>query len=107
MSPNNDLFIKDNKNIIKKLFNKLSIRTNRRYVYQIDIGLYDKNGALIFEGDVCKIIKDDINVVGVVSYVPQFASYCILDKDNYKYCTLGVDKCEYIEVVGNVFDCYD
>lgn len=99
LSPNNDLSISK-----KALFGaeRLSLVSDQRYVYQNDIGLYDKKKKLIFEGDICKI--EHLGVVGVVAYVSEHASYYVLDDKNLKYYTLGEERCEQIEVIGNIFE---
>ena len=81
---------------------KLSLVSSNRYICHRDIGLTDKNYILIFEGDICKAEK--IDVVGVIAYAPEIASYCLLDDKNLKYYPLGEERCKQIEVIGNVFD---
>ena len=99
LSPNNDLSTSK-----KALFGteKLSLASEHRYKYHRDIGLNDINGHLIFEGDICKI--EHINVVGVIAYISEHASYYLLDEKNLKYYPLGEERCRQIEIVGNIFD---
>ena len=99
LSPNNDLYISK-----KSLFGteKLSLASEHRYTYHQDIGLNDKNNKLIFVGDICKI--EHLNVIGVVAYVAEHASYYLLDNKNLKYYPLNKERCSEIEIIGNVFD---
>jgi len=99
MSPINDIYVSK-----KTLFctEKLSLVSNNRYIHHTDIGLTDKNHILIFEGDICRI--EELEVIGVVAYAPEIASYCLLDDKNLKYYPLGEERCKQVEVIGNVFD---
>ena len=86
------------------------------------IGLKDKNGTKIFEGDIVRILYTDwasksendtrtldeylrdIAKIGVVEwdkYYPQFHIHFI-DKDNYN--SLNYGRYGYIEVIGNIHD---
>jgi uncharacterized phage protein (TIGR01671 family) len=102
LSPNNDLYISK-----KTLFSaeKLFLVSDNKYIWHKDIGLYDKNKKLIFEGDICRI--EYLDVIGIIAYVPEHASYYILDDKNLNYYTLGEDRCEQIEVIGNVCENQD
>ena len=101
ISPNNDLSISK-----KAMFGteKLSLVSGQRYTFHRDIGLHDRNNVLIFEGDICKITLEHEEVIGVVAYCPEHAAYYVFDYQNYKYYTLGIDKQNKIEVIGNVLD---
>ena len=97
LSPNNDLFISK-----KTLFSaeKLSIVSDIDYTWHRDIGLYDKNNKLVFEGDICRC-KDGV-FTGLVVYVRENAGYYLLDDEHMTYYPLGVDYMDMIEVIGNV-----
>lgn len=99
ISPIGDVFISS-----KKMFGteKLNLVSSERYVYQKDIGLYDVNKWLIYEGDICKV--DRLNVTGVIAYAPEYASYFLFDDQNLKYYPLTEERCKEIEIIGNVFD---
>ena len=76
-----------------------------RYVCHRAIDLYDKNQELVYEDDYIKAQVDkDKSVIGIVSYAPELSSYVILCIDVDKYYTLGSEVCEFIEIIGNVFD---
>ena len=97
LSPNNDLYISK-----KTLFGteKLILVSDNKYIWHKDIGLYDKNDTLIFEGDICRI--EHLDIVGVIAYASERASYYIFDDKNSKYYTVRVDYCKQIEVIGNI-----
>ncbi len=106
ISPNGDLYISK-----KSLFGteKLSLGSDTRYTYHRWIELYDKNRKRIFEGDICTIeIESEYGIVvniGVITYIPEHASYYLLDHKNLKYYPLVEFNSEkHIEVVGNCFD---
>ena len=79
-----------------------------RYVYHKAINLWDKNGKAVFEGDYIQAqVDENRSVVGLVCYAQELSSYVILCVDCDEFYTLGTEVCEYIEVVGNVFDGYE
>lgn len=98
LSPNNDLS-KSNKSLFG--YNKLNLVPDCRYTYQNDIGLFDKKGVLIFEGD---ILKSESGLIGLVAYVPEKAAYLFLDYNNTKYYPLGSDICKQLSIIGNNFE---
>ena len=102
LAPNNDLFQSQ-----KKLFGieKLSLIPETRYIHQIDIGLYDENRKLMFEGDILK--NESEGVIGVIAYSTSQAAYLLFDYKNSKYYPLGEIICKQCKVVGNVLENYD
>ena len=78
-----------------------------RYIYHNDINLYDKNNILVYEGDIVRAnTSENIEKIGLVCYAPELSSYIILCEDSNEFFTLGNEVCEFIEVIGNVFDGY-
>lgn len=90
----------------KSLFgDKLTFVSQSRYVYQKDIELVDKNGNLIYIGDVLEAkVADDRIVRGIVMFAQELSAYIILCYESDEYFTLGESVCDFIEIVGNVFD---
>ena len=70
-----------------------------------DIGMHDKNGKLVFEGDYIKatVGKDKV-VVGLVTFAHEMSGYILLCSDSSEWFSLGSDITEFTEVFGNVFD---
>lgn len=90
----------------KSLFgNKLTFVDQDRFVYQKYIELSDRNNLPIYMGDYVRAqVAEDKEVTGLVTYAQELSSYVILCFDTEEYFTLGTEVCEFIEVVGNVFD---
>lgn len=103
LMPNGDLY-KLEKPIFRKR-NTLKQLSNERYVVHRDIGLTDKNGILIYEGDICEVmLNEDETIYAEVTYVEYVASYVLLDFKTGHFYYLGTEQANLIEVVGNVFD---
>lgn len=103
LNQNDELFL-----IKQSLFGMIKIPlklSQDRYVYHKDINLYDKESHLIHEGDYIRAeVSDDKVVIGVVVYAPELSSYIILCENDNEYFLLGNQVCDYIRIVGNVFD---
>lgn len=81
---------------------KMNLVSSDRYIYQYEIGLDDVNGVPIYEGDICESTDGK---VGIITYVPEFASYLILDYKTKKHFILTAKICsENLKVIGNVFE---
>ena len=103
LNQNDELFL-----IKQSLFGMIKVPlelSHDKYVYHKDINLYDKNNRLVYEGDYIRAeVSDDKVVIGVVVYAPELSSYIILCENDNEYFLLGNQVCDYIQVVGNVFD---
>ena len=90
----------------KSLFgDKITFVSQNRYVYQKYIELDDINGKQIYVGDYLEAkISEDKTVVGMVTFAPELSAYIILCFETEEYFTLGTEVCQYVKVVGNVFD---
>ena len=105
IAPNDDLYT-----LKKSLFNRKRLIpiSDEDYVIHKDIELYDKNENLVFEGDYLKAkVAEDRTVIGLVVYANELSSYIILCMGSGEFFTLGQEICEFIEIIGNVFDGYN
>jgi hypothetical protein len=79
-----------------------------RYIYHKDIGLYDKNSKLVFEGDyILARVAEDKEVVGFVAYAYELSAWVILCDESNEFFTLGSSVSAEISIIGNVFDGYE
>lgn len=103
LAPNteNDLYI-----LKKTIFgHKLESVSSDRYEWNRDIGIYDSNGILIYEGDYLEAkVSDDRMIQGVVAFAHELSAYVILCFDCDEFFTLGSEVSEYIRIIGNVFE---
>lgn len=84
---------------------KLELLSEGMYVYHESINLYDKEDVLVYEGDYIKAkVSKDKTVIGLVAYAHELSAYVILCINSDEFYTLGSEVCEFIKVVGNVFD---
>lgn len=115
LNPDGEMF-----KIRKSIFGTVKIPlalSQDRYIYQKYIGLTDRNGKEVFEGDyiravVGKVDENDNNSedkveIGLVAYAHELSAYVILCVNSDTFYTLGSSVCEFIEVIGNVFDDYE
>lgn len=86
---------------------KLTLISPSRYICHKAIDLLDKNQQQVFEGDYIQAqVAEDKSVIGLVAFATELSSYVILCVDSDEFYTLGSEVCEYIQVIGNVFDGY-
>lgn len=101
LASNGDIYILKNGLLGKKL----KLTSPERYIYHKDINLWDKDNNLIYEGDMVEAtVSEDTTVTGMVAYARELAGYVILCSDCEKWYSLGSEVCQYVKVVGNVFD---
>ena len=101
--PNEELYILE-KTLFKNR-DKMVIADEDRYVVHRDTGLTDKQGVIIYEGDIVKAeVEDNTFIILEVVYANETASYIAMSFKTETYYNLGTQVCNRIEVVGNVFD---
>lgn len=82
---------------------KLELVSSKRYTYHRDVGVCDKNGVLIFEGDIVKNPNDE-TFVGVVAYVPNHAAFFIFDDNANIYYRIDENTRNNMVVVDNIIE---
>ena len=90
----------------KSLFgNKMTFVDGNRFVFQKYIELNDMNNQPIYIGDYLEAqVADDRKIRGMVTFATELSAYIILCFDSEEYFTLGDEVCQYIKIVGNVFN---
>lgn len=78
---------------------KIRLLPDNRFTIHSSIGANDKNGTLLFEGD---IVKSSTNLIGIITYVPEKLAYVVLDFKELKYYPLNTERCSSVEIIGNV-----
>lgn len=106
LNPNGEIF-----KIKQSLFRMIKVPLaldSERYIYHRDIGLQDKDGNEVFEGDYIQAkVDENRSVVGLVIFAQELSAYVILCVDSDEFYTLGSEVTEFIQVVGNVFEGYE
>ena len=86
---------------------KLCLVPSDKYVIHKEIGMCDKNNVVVHEGDFVKAkISEEKTLIGLVTFADELSSYIILCSETSEWYSLGSEVCEFIEVIGNVFDGY-
>lgn len=102
LDPYENLYI-----IEKKRFGrtKLVPVSDDRYVYHNAIGALDKFSKPIYEGDVVEAeVNPNEYIMLLVYYAIELTSYVLLDIATDTYYTINPEKCDYIRIMGNIFD---
>lgn len=99
--PSNQLY-----KLKKSLFGRKLISVDSsNYIIHKFIDLYDKDSKMVYEGDIIEAqISDDKMVTGIVTYATEWSAYIVLCFNPDEFYVLGDEICQYISVIGNVFD---
>lgn len=99
--PSNQLY-----KLKKSLFGRKLISVDSsNYIIHKFADLFDKDSNLVYEGDIIEAqISDDKTVTGIVTYATEWSAYIVLCFDPDEFYVLGDEICEFISVIGNVFD---
>lgn len=99
--PSNQLY-----KLKKSLFGRKLISVDSsNYIIHKFVDLFDKDSNLVYEGDIIEAqISDDKTVTGIVTYATEWSAYIVLCFDPDEFYVLGDEICEFISVIGNVFD---
>lgn len=102
LDPYENLYILEKKRFGRT---KLVPVSDDRYVYHNAIGALDKFSKPIYEGDVVEAeVNPNEYIMLLVYYAIELTSYVLLDIATNTYYTINPEKCDYIRVMGNVFD---
>lgn len=88
-------------------FLEKEIKSHANVMYRFDevelmqsIGIVDKNGKEIYEGDVVHAYSEGARLIGVIEYFDN--AYCIKDKNGI-YNSLWTNAEQY-EIIGNIYE---
>ena len=101
----------NNKNMIYDDIPHLELYNSDDYIWQQCTGLKDKNGKLIYEGDICKLWSDEWESIKEVIYKDcsfHFRKPNSMQADSPLYCYaidyLGHFKHINIEIIGSIYE---
>lgn len=88
---------------------KLKELPEDKYLFHKSLGIVDKHGVELYEGDICTVDmpeghEDGDTITVEVAYIKDRASYFMFDWEHSKYYGFGEGISSIIDVVDNVCD---
>lgn len=88
---------------------KLKELPEDKYLFHKSLGIVDKHGVELYEGDICAVDmpeghEDGDTITVEVAYIKERAGYFMFDWEHSKYYSFGEGLNKIIEVIGNVCD---
>ena len=88
------------------LFGTSKIRplSDEKYTWHQSIGVLDRCGNLIYEGDICEVNLEEEKIYCLVAYIHDRAAYMLLDNKYNAAYSFYKEVNDRIKIVGNIFD---
>lgn len=91
---------------------KLKELPEDKYLFHKSLGIVDKHGVELYEGDICTVDmpeghEDGDTITVEIAYIKEYASYFMFDWAHSKYYSFNEGIGDIIEVVNNVCDRLD
>lgn len=78
-----------------------TIFNDDRVIFMQSTGLKDKNGKLIYEGDIVKLSS---GAIGFIIFECQVYAIRFSKKDKYRRVGLGAYQSKELEIIGNIYE---
>ena len=99
VNSNNCIFTKQRRLNLSSVFNNES----DRYIPLQSTGLRDRNGKLIYEGDIVRLGQEDTDI-GIVMWNDGECAYNVDEKLNHRVSDFTCWCEEYLEIISNIYE---